>query len=308
MLRSMTGYGEARIKSGAFQANVVIRSLNNRGFKLNLTAAEELNHLSAQIEKLARSFVSRGTLYIQIECENPEEPLFVIDKKVLSSYYSQLISLKKSLGLPPDASIELLALLPGSVSGAQGALGIQPALSASERSRRGRAASSLAPAILAALQQALKKLNRNREEEGAKTGKEISKRAESIQKALLAVEKQQKNFLTDYSRRLAKRLRGILRSVPAEVSGKDLAREAALVAERQDVSEEIERLRIHLGQLSGALKSRQPVGRRLEFITQEMLREANTIASKSIDPQLVVPVLKMKSEVDRIREQAQNLE
>jgi uncharacterized protein YicC (UPF0701 family) len=308
----MTGYGEARIKSGAFQANVVIRSLNNRGFKLNLAApvpgTEELNYLSAQIEKLARSFVSRGTLYIQIESGNLEEMLFLINKRVLSSYYSQLVSLKKSLGLTPDVSVELLALLPGSVSGAQGAPGIQPALSAPGRSRRCRAASSLAPAILAALEQALKKLNRSREEEGAKIGKEISKRAESIQKALLAVEKQQKHFLTDYSRRLAKRLKGILRNVPAEVSDKDLAREAAMVAERQDVSEEIERLRIHLGQLSGALKSRQPVGRRLEFVTQEMLREANTIASKSVDPQLVVPVLRMKSEVDRIREQAQNLE
>ena len=305
MPRSMTGYGEAQVKSRTFRVSVTAKSVNNRNFKLNLTAPEELNFLSAEIERAARKFLSRGTLYIQIECESQAAPLFAIDAKVLSSYYSQLTALKRRLGLAPDVSVELLALLPGSVRSQEKGVWRQRAMPPSGKTLR---QDSPVRAILSASEQALEKLNKSREEEGAKIEEDISRRAKSIREALARIEKRQKNFLKDYSRRLAERVKEILQSMPAKVSVRDLTRESALVAQRQDVSEEIERLRIHLAQLSAALKSHQPVGRRLEFITQEMLREANTISNKSIDPQLVVPILNMKSQVDRIREQAQNVE
>jgi uncharacterized protein (TIGR00255 family) len=301
----MTGYGEAQAKSRAFQVSVTAKSVNNRNFKLNLTAPEELDFLSAEIEMLAKKFLSRGTLYIQIECESLTAPLFAIDGKVLSSYYSQLARLRKRLGLSPEVSVELLALLPGSVrSQERGVRGEVVEPGSAKRPRQ----DSPVRVILSASEQALKKLKRAREEEGAKIEKDISRRAKSIREALAQIEKRQGNFLKDYSHRLAQRVREILEGMVAKVSDRDLVREAALVAQRQDVSEEIERLLIHLTQLYGALKSDQPVGRRLEFITQEMLREANTISNKSADPRLVVPILNMKAQVDRIREQAQNVE
>lgn len=96
MPRSMTGYGEAQVKSRAFRVSVTAKSINNRNFKLNLTAPEELDFASAEIERVARKFLSRGTLYIHIECEGAAEPLFAIDREILSSYYSQLVNLKKA--------------------------------------------------------------------------------------------------------------------------------------------------------------------------------------------------------------------
>ncbi|MFH1422744.1 MAG: YicC/YloC family endoribonuclease [Planctomycetota bacterium] len=309
MLRSMTGYGEAQVKLEDLRVTAVVKSVNNKGFKFNTAYPDEIKELSLELEKLALRFLSRGSIYLQIECENISQPQFSVNKEILSSYYSELTELRKKLGLNPEVNFELLALLPGSVNDTEWNRRNSKYITLpKKKNHRTSIKKLLTTAVLSASEKALKELNRSREKEGLEIKKDISEKLKYIIKSLSVLERRQKNFLEVHSGKLAERVKKLLAASSIQVTQSDVAREAAIIAERSDLNEEIQRMRAHIQQLHAALKSHSPVGRRIDFIAQEMFREANTIASKSVDPELVVHILDLKLYVDKIREQSQNVE
>lgn len=294
MLRSMTGYGEAESRDAEAILRVVARSVNNKGFKVNLKLPETLAGCENELENLVRQHINRGTLDLQVFYERlSTQPEYRVNTAAIIAYYDHLREIQRQLGITAEVDLGALLTLPGSLEKIDGDTRVSP---------------SLLQRLSAVVSAALAKLVQMRQKEGERLGAEIRKSCLRIAELLVRIEQRVPDMLTEYQRRLHERLNLLLRGTEVTVSASDLCREMALFAERCDVTEEIVRLRSHLQELTDALNATEPVGRKLEFLTQEMFREANTMASKSCDPQMLRWIVEVKQEVDKIREQVMNIE
>ncbi len=299
MIESMTGYGSGGARSrraGSAQGHaagaisVSLRSVNNRSFKLTTRLPELLLGAQRELEELLRSRITRGTVYCHVELEGPPAGYMTFDEEVLLTYCRRLRSLAKKAGVPADIRIEQVAALPGVL-------------------REDKAAGGELQALLVkAAGKALGSLVASRRREGKKIEKELRGLLEKVVELCRRVETGRKRFLRQHRKRLAGRIRDLLPQTGIKVTPADIAREAAILAERSDVAEELQRLGMHTQQMAKVLSGRKPAGRQLEFVAQEMLREANTMSAKSVSSRLVVPLLELKGSIDRIREQAQNVQ
>jgi uncharacterized protein (TIGR00255 family) len=270
--------------------SVSLRSVNNRSFKLTTRLPEFLQGAQRQLEELLRDTIARGTVYCQVEIEGPPAQHMVFDEKALASYCRKLRSAAKKAGVPSDIRIEQVAALPGVL-------------------REDRAAGAQLQALLVkAAAKALRSLIASRRSEGTKIEKELRGLLKRVVGLCARVEKARRGFLRRSGKRLADRINDLFSRAGVKIKPADVAREAAIMAERSDVAEELQRLGMHTQQMDKVLSGRKPAGRQLEFISQEMLREANTMSAKSVSSKLVVPLLELKGAVDRIREQAQNVQ
>ena len=294
MPRSMTGYGEAETRDAEVVIRVSARSVNNKGFKVNLKLSEPLVGCEADLENAAREHVNRGSLDIEVHYERAGgQPEYKVNAAAVVSYYDHLREIQRQLGISGEVDLSALLALPGSLQRAQ---------------EDGRIAPAVLQRIVATVSAALERLVAMRGKEGERLCAEIRKSDEQIVQLLARVEERAPKMVADYQERLRERVNSLLRGAEGTVSNADLCREVALFAERCDVTEEITRLRSHLQQLGEALRSPEAVGRKLEFITQEMFREANTMASKASDPEMLRWIVDLKQEVDKIREQVMNIE
>ncbi len=286
----MTGFGEARTLADGVKVAVEVRSINNRYFKLALKTSEGYTAFETEIENLVRQHARRGTVQVNLRVDRaPAADDYRINGNVLAGYQRQLAD----LGVPvPSDAISLLNL-PGVVS---------------ETSGTSHDVSDDWPTIKATLEAALARLSRMREDEGRAMAADLAANCRRIGDELEAVGERAPLVADGYRLRLHERLKSLLADYEVTLSPVDLLKEVGIFAERSDISEEIVRLKSHLDQFERSLNLAESSGRKLEFVTQEMLRETNTIGSKANDVQIARHVIEMKSVIERIREMIQNVE
>ncbi len=296
MLVSMTGFGEARGQTDGIAVTVEVRTINSRHFKLSYRASEGFASLEPEIETITREMIRRGTVQLNLRVDRQASPDdYRINGRVLENYRAQLealVGLKK----PTDADavdLRTLLMLPGVID---------------ERGQSNYDPKDDWPAIEPIIRAALTAMARMCAEEGAALAADLVRNGAEINQALDRIAKRAPAVVQSYQSRLTQRVQQSLDELNVTVQPADLLREISLFADRSDISEEIVRLRSHLGQFAEALKMAESSGRKLEFIAQEMGREVNTIGSKANDGEISRLVVEMKTALERIREQIQNVE
>ncbi len=294
MLRSMTGYGAVRLAGEGFELSVEVRGINNRFFKITSKISEEVSFLQSEMEEEVRRQVERGSINLVLRFQPTRfTDLYEIDEDVLRKYVGRIRKLRRTFGAGMDLQPRDFLLLPGVIRSEESVvLGKEVVL----------------PVALRGLRRALAALHRMREREGRNLLKGFRGRARLLRRLLEKVAAEAPGALKDYQDRLQSRVDRLLADKELALSPHDLLKEIAILAERSDITEEIERLRSHFDQFDETLDAEIPVGRKLEFLIQEMLREANTMASKSISADLNRYLVEIKAEVDRFKEQIQNVE
>jgi len=297
MIRSMTGYGAAERTDDQARIAVEIRTVNNRFFKANQRLPEGLGAVEMTIESLLRSTISRGTVNLNLAVEPKDEAARApVNTALLAAYLKDVVDFGQAHlpGFrPEDVRVEALLALPGVVGSEQVLLvGI----------------ADLPARIEAVVKEALERLNAMRDQEGAATARDMVAALDEMDRRVAAVLARVPAVLEEYRTRLRERVTALLAGADVPMDDQTLLREVAFFAERSDINEELSRLSSHLQQFRELLTASGPAGRKLEFLTQEMYREVNTIGSKSSDPQISRDVVEIKVCVDRLREQSQNIE
>ena len=296
MIRSMTGYGEASKQCEGIHYFVEVRSLNNKYFKATIRLAEEFQGLEAEMETLLREKVSRGTVTVNARCSDASESAaYQVNVAALQKYADQLRQLPQVAKGEITLDITSLLSLPGV---------LQPPANEEERFERARSA------FLPLLGKAIEQLVGMREREGRSLVDDLRSHRDYIATRLTEIRGLAPGVVADYEQRLRQRIDLLLKEIDRQVDPADLVREIAVYAERTDIAEEIKRLGAHLDQFGELLTTSQgrPIGRTLDFLAQEMLREANTIASKSPDADISRRTVEIKGAIDRIKEQCQKVE
>ena len=292
MIKSMTGYGSAKGVSGKLGITVEVRSVNNRFLDCNIKLPRVYTCLEDAIKARVQKSISRGKvdLYITIDASQADDVVIQVNEPVADAYMAALRSLSQKYGVPNDATALGLARM-------QDVLTVTKAEADVDK---------LGADIDAILTEALADFNAMRAREGEKLYADISARACEIERLVGLAEERSPQTVEEYRQRLEARLREILESNTVDESR--IVTEAAIFADKTAVAEETVRLRSHLSQLREMIKSDEPVGRKLDFLVQEFNREANTIGSKGNDVQMARIVVDLKSEIEKIREQIQNVE
>lgn len=294
MPRSMTGFGRAAWRRGDESVDVEVRSVNGRYLSVTWRTPEPLAALEAEAEPEVREAIGRGSVTVTVRCQSPRlQPEYVVDEALLADLHARLRRAGRAAGVDGPLSLDTLATLPGVVrpSGA-------PPVASPALWRRVR--QTLAAALAAH--------TRSRRREGRALARDLRRRAALLTRLLARVERRVPGVVRDAQRRIRDRVADLLGAAGADGASADIAREAAMLAQRGDVTEECVRLRAHLRDLDAALRNGGAMGRRIDFLSQELLREANTIGSKSGDAAIASAVVAAKAEIDRIKEQAANLE
>ena len=294
MLLSMTGFGEAHSQRDGLAVAVEVRTINSRFFKLAVRTGEGYGLLEPQIEAIVRKRIRRGTIQVTVRVDRLRSPEdYRINAQVLDRYRRQLESLYREWDLSGAVSPDSLLLLPGVVDEDAGALA---------------APSTDWPLIGETLEEAMETLARMRAEEGRAMAGDLKANCRAAAASLARVRRRAPLVADAYRARLGERLKRTLAEYDVVLDVADLVREVSLFAERGDISEEIVRLQSHLDQFDTAMDLPESSGRRLEFLTQEMLRETNTIGSKANDVEIAREVIEIKTAIERIREMVQNIE
>jgi uncharacterized protein (TIGR00255 family) len=293
MIVSMTGFGDASTERDGTHYAVEIRSLNNRYFKPMIKLPEFVSGLEPEIETLLREKLGRGsiTYILKIRSDSPEAA-YKINASVLSAYLEQLKQVK---ALDSRVQIDLAGLLelPGVCQ--------EPRDESDEIQRHG-------PTIRKLSETAIEKLSAMRNREGQALGADLIKHTRQIAGHLSEIQTRAPFVIEDYQKRLTQRVNLLLSKAELNVNPADLLKEIAVFAERADISEEIQRLTSHIESFEHACGNSEHAGRKLDFISQEMLREANTIASKANDAAIARHIVEIKGAIDRVKEQVQNVE
>jgi uncharacterized protein (TIGR00255 family) len=290
----MTGFGEARGQSNGVAVAIEVRTINSRHFKLSFRTSEGYAALEPEIEATTRDAIKRGTVQLNLRVERPvSSEDYRINAAVVENYRNQLESLTgRSEWNDPD-DLRMLLSLPGSID---------------ERRSSEADPRDDWPAIEPVLRQALANLIKMRAEEGVALAADLAHNGRQIMEQLDAIARRSPEVVQSYQTRLMQRVEQALSDLNVTVQPADLLREVSLFADRSDISEEIVRLRSHLQQYEAALMLPESSGRKLEFIAQEMGREVNTIGSKANDAEISKFVVEIKTALERIREQIQNVE
>ncbi|MGQ9504514.1 MAG: YicC/YloC family endoribonuclease [Thermogutta sp.] len=293
----MTGFGEACREQDGFSVRVEIRAVNARYLKIAIRSNNGITvSVENEIENLVRQVVRRGTVNINIYLDHEPDPGdYRINQQVLLGYFQQLSQLAVDHGLVPPATLDPLLTLPGVVSDLS-----NPAANA-ERIR---------PNVLAAVQEALDRFQNMRITEGQAMAEDLRTNCTRLLELVSQVESRAPLVVDDYRQRLQERMAQLLGDAVATLRAEEILKEASFFAERSDISEELVRLRSHVEQIQGILNktNEEAPGRRMDFLSQEMLREINTMGAKANDVTISHHVVEMKAIVERIREMVQNVE
>lgn len=295
MLLSMTGYGEAGVEADGVSFRLEIRALNSRYLKTNIKLPDEYAFLEPNIERTLRKRIARGTVHYALRVGgSTTETGGRIRTDILADYLRQLDPIADVLA-SSGVQLDLTGLLqlPGVCEKAE------PEAKDHE---------TVWKIVQQLTLDALEKMKAMRVEEGKALREDLLGHCERIEKLLEVVRERAPMIVQQYNDRLRQRTEALLAAANADLDKDALIREVAIFAERCDVAEELSRLACHLVQFRETLDAGEQVGRTLEFITQEMLREANTIGSKANDSEVARAVVDVKGAIDRIKEQVQNVE
>lgn len=294
----MTGFGEARGSGLGFDLTVDVRSVNNRHLKVTVRGSDPYPQLDADLEKIIRKFVRRGTLHVHVRMDRQSKPGDQrLNSAVLHSYLEQVRTVCEVAGLSPTDRAHLFT----------GVLSL-PGV-AVESTVSGGASEEEWPVVVQILEQALQRLDVARKEEGRAMSNELLLHHKHLTELRELTQRRLPTVMTEYRGRLLDRVRQAVADAGVTIEPEQLIREVALFAERTDVAEELHRLTAHLDQFAEIVRTgAEGAGRRLEFVTQEMGREVNTLGSKAGDVTISRLVVEMKATLEKIRELVQNVE
>ena len=289
----MTGFGRAECQDGDYSYNAEIRSVNNRFIEINTRLPKAFLDLELPLKKLVKSHCARGSINVTITLANangnPGDWEIKPNLPLASQYVEALKEIQTSLGLEGKVNID-------SIIGLRDIIKVEPV--------------TIDPAkeslLLNIAESALASLQKMREEEGKYLQNDLSERIDTIEKHAEQIKTRQPEIIQEYKARLKEKIK--LLNDGIEIDESRLAQETAILADRCDITEEITRFVSHLKQFRKLFESTEPMGRKLEFITQEINREVNTMGSKSSDIQVANLVIEIKSALEKIREQLQNIE
>ena len=291
-MRSMTGHGRGESAFDGAKFSVEVNSVNRRQSDITVAMPREFASLESRVRDAVNSRVSRGRLGVVVSyhLSSGSDAKPSIDGELAAEYYRAMLALKKQLGAPGEVSIETLLRAPGVIS---------------EPSRQIDAETAW-PQIEEALTEALGNLIQMREREGKHLAKDLIHRLKLVRQSLRKIRQLHPAVAKKYRQTLLERIQRA--GLDVAMDDERLLREITFFAERSDVSEELIRLESHLAQFAHALRKAEPVGRTLDFITQEIYREFNTLGSKANDAEISQLVVTCKAEMEKIREQIQNIE
>ena len=293
MLRSMTGFGSGAGQVDGVEYAVEARSVNNRYLKASIRVPDALSGIESEIEKRLRDRVQRGTVTLSLQMRLPDDQAACrLNTAVLDSYLNQLRPVEVEAN--PMLRIDLATLL--QLPGVCEPPSVDELLEATHEG------------MFEVIGRALDALAEMRRKEGRVLQDDLLGHCASVAEHLAVVEQAAPQVVLDYQERLTQRVTELTRAGNVELDRDQLAREVAIFADRCDVAEEISRLKGHVEQFRQTVELDVPTGRKLDFIAQEMLREANTIASKANSGEVVRTVVEIKTSIDRIKEQVQNVE
>ena len=291
----MTGFGRATVECGEKRLRIEVRSVNHRGFDLKIRSQSPDTYCDAEIARAVRGAAERGAITVSVREEATGAALIdgtadaVIDERRARAVHAALERLRRELGLPDPTTLATVAAFMGAVPGGAELAG-----------------EALWEALRPGVEGALAELRATRAREGAALAADLAARVTKLRAATRAIANAAAGLADRFARRLEERLASV-RELPGFEPGR-LAQEAALMAERLDISEEITRLGTHLDHVEQILLEAGSVGRKLDFVIQEIGRELNTIGSKAQDAHIAALVIEGKVELEKIREQAQNIE
>ncbi|MBK95609.1 MAG: YicC family protein [Planctomycetaceae bacterium] len=289
MLLSMTGQGAATAFDDNATVTVEIRAVNNRHLKVNLRAPDSLISSESAFEKLIRQNVGRGTVNVSVKLEKTtRKDDFTLDLELIQSYRQQL-----KIDDGDNQSLDALLSLPGVVI---------------SRSQSNKVDDATVILVCETLQQALQQFNQMREVEGASMAEDLLVQLEELNSRVQTIRELAPGVINKYSQRLTDKLNGLLEKHNLTISDSDVTREIGIFADRCDITEEVVRLDSHISQFRSVVQGHTSQGRKLDFITQELFREINTIGSKANDTEIANTVVECKTIIERIREQVQNIE
>lgn len=296
-LKSMTGFAQARREESGRAIRITLRSVNHRFLDIHVKAPEGFEALENGIRQSVRTHLRRGHVDVILHYDPSGPAAVAVNRDIAAAYLSAAQSLRKEFGLTAEPDLAGILRLPGVVSPPE-------SLATGEDDE-------LAATVQSCLAEALTKLDEMRKSEGHILSEELSNRLRSIRELAARIEPLAERTRPAYSRRIEARLRELIAGVPVDPAR--IAQEAAIAAERSDTAEEIARLRSHVQQFESLLASGGEIGKKLDFLLQEMQREANTLLSKTPGTEnegleITRLALEVKSEVEKLREQVQNLE
>ncbi|MBU1035379.1 YicC family protein [bacterium] len=291
MIKSMTGYGVGRAKEEDGECLVEIKSLNNKYCDVNIKNNFQSLEIEQKIEKLIKDRVSRGKVNILVKVENYglTEEKIILNEDIADSCYKNLKTLKEKYKLKDEIGIDSMLKFKDIFTTVK-----------EEESAK------IWPLVEKATNLALDSLLKMREREAKVLVADIRKRVKKIQKLIDKIEKYSKSLPLDYKDKFLSKIKNLTDGLNVDEGRIEL--EAAIFAEKTDITEEITRLKSHLIQFDDLLNSEESVGRKMDFLTQEINREVNTIGSKTNDIKVTSLVVLVKSELEKVREQARNIE
>lgn len=293
-IRSMTGFAQVKGQvSGQLSFTLSLKSVNHRFLDLHFRMPSESDSLEMRLRRVLKEKLARGHVELTLSLERGGGEAIGLNRNLLAGYIKAFRAAAAEFGLAAEPDLNVVLRLPGAMDGAIEALGDE-----------------LETAVLAKVDEALARLNEMRDEEGRGIERELRQRMAQIQKASLGVERHRQAILHGYVEKLRGRMQEL---IAAQVDPERLLQEAALLVDRSDIQEELVRLQTHIQHFLGLLDEKGEVGKRLDFLLQEMNREANTLLSKTSGLagealRVTEMGLIMKSEIEKSREQVQNVE
>jgi uncharacterized protein (TIGR00255 family) len=290
----MTGYGRGDCSKDGFKITVELSSVNRKQTEISVNLPREMELLEAQIRDLVNRHVARGRLTVRVSLHagaGNASARMHLNVPLAKAYARELNRLAKQLKLPGPVTLDQLARAPG-------VLQTDEELAVEE---------DLWPAVEKALKKALSRMVKMREREGAHLAQDLAKRIAVMRKSAACIQKQAPTVAERYRRQLIERIQSADLQAPG-AEDERLLKEVVYFADRSDITEELTRLQSHFQQFGDGFKSKEPVGRMLDFLAQEMNREINTIGSKANDSLISREVVTLKAELEKFREQAQNVE
>jgi uncharacterized protein (TIGR00255 family) len=293
-IRSMTGFAQVKGQvSGQLSFTLSLKSVNHRFLDLHFRMPPDSDDLEMQLRRKLKEKLARGHVELTLSLERGASESFSLNHELVSGYIRAFRAAAAEFGLAEDPDLNVVLRIPGALDSA-----VLPA------------DGEVAPVVLSKMEEALAALNEMREEEGRGTERELRRRMTSVQQARAEVEKHRQATLRTYADKLKSRIQELIGS---QMEPERILQEAALLVDRSDIQEELVRLNAHVKHFLGLLDEGGEVGKKLDFLLQEMNREANTLLSKTSGLagealKITESGLSMKADIEKAREQVQNLE
>ena len=292
MIKSMTGYGSAKGLVDGLEISVELKSVNNRYLDCSVRLPRSFLFAEEPIKSKVQSHITRGKVdvFVTVDASQTDEVVVKVNEPLLKGYLNAIRSISEEYGLDRDLTALSVSRLPDVLT----------------VEKRDLDSEAIGSGILEILEQALQDFDTMRLREGARLREDVRNRLQTIDKLVTTIEEKAPETVLDYRRRLEQKMAEVLGS--AGIDENRILAEAAIFADHIAVDEETVRLRSHMAQLETMINGNSPIGRKIDFLVQEFNREANTIGSKCQNSSIAHLVVDLKSEIEKIREQIQNIE